>query len=543
MKRILFIAQTIGIALVTTLVMAQQDKGYTKRPNIVVIMADDMGFSDIGCFGGEIPTPNLDKLAKNGLRLNQFYNTGRCCPTRASLLTGLYPHQAGVGFMTGSMDNNPAYQGYINNTSGTVGEVMKSNGYFTAMTGKWHVGHKEGMRPTDRGFDKSLNAAAGGFYFSEDPKAQLFLDGKPVSENDKLPKNWYSTDLWTEYSLKFIDEAKKENKPFFLYLAHNAPHFPLQVPEDEIQKFRGKYSKDWETIRKARYEKQIKMGVINKKYPLTPINPLIPDWNSLSPLKQKQYDDMMAIYAAVVSRLDKSIGDLIEGLKSRNQLSNTVIFFFSDNGGNAEPGIEGIYKGIQPGAINSVVHIGQPWAAVNNTPFWLYKHHTSEGGIASPFIISWENGLPTNLKGKINNTAAHVIDILPTCLSLAKMKYPEKYKQNSITPFEGQSLVPLINGESMSRSQPIFWEHEGNRAMRDDKWKIVSNLNEQWQLYNLENDRTELKDLSGEYPEKLNELINVYEKWYIKVGAKPYFDKPKPWQYSILKVVEKSKGK
>lgn len=511
------------------------------RPNIIVILADDMGFSDIGCFGSEIPTPNLDKLASNGLRLNQFYNTGRCCPTRASLLTGLYAHQAGVGYMTEAMNNNPSYQGYLNKTSVTIGEVLRNNGYFTAMAGKWHVGHKEGMRPSDRGFDRSLNAAAGGFYFSQDVKAKIFLNGKPVSEKDNLPKDWYSTDLWTDYSLKFIDEAKKESKPFFLYLAYNAPHFPLQAPEDEIQKFRGKYSKDWELIRKERYERQIKMGVISKDYPLTPKNPLIPDWESLSPEKKKQYDDMMAIYVATITRLDKSIGDLIEGLKNRNQLTNTVIMFMSDNGGNAEPGVEGIYKGNQPGAVNSVVHVGQPWAAVNNTPFWLYKHHTSEGGIASPFIISWEGGLPDNLKGKINGTPAHVIDILPTCLSFANGTYPKNYNGNLITPFEGKSLFPLIKGKSMKHNQPIFWEHEGNRAMREGKWKIVSNLNEPWQLYNIDKDRTELKDLSKQYPEKINELLKLYEKWYEKVGAKPYFDKPKPWQFSIQNIVENSK--
>jgi arylsulfatase A-like enzyme len=505
-----------------------------ERPNIIIILADDMGFSDLGCFGSEIPTPNLDKLAQNGIRINQFYNTARCCPTRASLLTGLYAHQAGVGHMTEAIDNNPAYEGYLNKNCVTIGEAMHDAGYFTIMTGKWHVGHKPGQRPADRGFDRSLNSPAGGFYFNDSTKNKLFLNGQEITDKNIFGDNWYTTDLWTTYSLRFIDEAKKNDKPFMLYLAENAPHFPLQAPEADIQKFRGRYMKDWELLRKERYERQIKMGLIDKSYSLTPNNPLIPVWDSLTTEKKKQYNDMMAIYAAVVTHLDKAVGDLVDGLKKRNLFDNTVIIFISDNGGNAEPGVAGMYKGEHPGGPNSAVHIGQCWAQLNNTPFWLYKHHTSEGGIASPFILSWPAGIPSSLNGKILNRIGHVIDIMPTCLELGKGKYPSTYQSNSIQPEEGISLVPIITEKNILRTKPIFWEHEGNRAMRKGKYKIVSNVNEPWQLYDMEKDRTELHDLSALQPQLLKSMVDEYEIWYKKVNAQPYFKEPKRWQYSIL---------
>lgn len=509
------------------------------KPNIIVIMADDMGFSDLGCFGGEIPTPNLDKLAQGGVRLNQFYNGARCCPTRASLMTGLYAHQAGVGHMVAAVGTNPSYQGYMNKNSVTFGEAMKANNYFTAMVGKWHVGHKEGQRPSDRGFERSLNAAAGGFYFSADEKANLFLDGKPVKEADGLPENWYTSDLWTQYSLKFIDEAQAANKLFMLYLAENAPHFPLQAPEEDIQKFRGKYKRGWEVLRKERYERQLKMGLIDAKYALTPTNPKIPKWESLSEKEKAQYDDMMAIYAATVSRLDKAIGDLIEGLKKRGVYDNTMIVFLSDNGGNAEPGIAGVYKGEKPGAVNSVVHIGQCWAEVNNTPFWLYKHHTSEGGIASPFIISYPNGLDKKLQGTISNQIGHITDIMPTCIDLAKGTYPSLFEGNKIQPMEGISLLNLLKGKNVTREKPICWEHEGNRAIRDGKWKMVSNLSEPWQLYDMEADRTELHDLSATQPEMVKKLTTSYETWYKRVGAEANYKTVHKWHFNILEAVKK----
>lgn len=521
---------------ITAISNAQQ-----KQPNVIVILADDMGFSDIGCYGGEIPTPNLDALAKNGIRLTQFYQGARCCPTRASLLTGLYAHEAGVGFMTEALHQNASYQGFINRNSVTLGEAMQQAGYFTIMAGKWHVGHKEDQRPSARGFMRSLNAAAGGFYFSEDERAKLFLNGKPVTAQDGLPAQWYSTDLWTNYSLQFIDEAKQQSKPFFLYLAHNAPHFPLQAPENEIAKFRGTYMKGWEQLRKERYQRQLKMGLIDKKYKLPPVNPLIPKWDTLSQTEKNRYDHMMAIYAAVVHHLDSSIGVLISGLKAKGLYENTIIMFLSDNGGNAEPGIDGIYRGTNPGLVNSVVHIGQGWAEVNNTPFWLYKHHTSEGGIATPFIFSWPAGIQQKLNGTYNATVGHITDIMSTCLDAADSNYPTVYNGNNILPTSGISLLPLFTGHTITRTQPVFWEHEGNRAMRMGNYKITSQVKEPWRLYDLEKDRTELNDLAAVNPKLLQQMIEQYEAWYKRVNAQPYFKEPKRWQYSLPDAVQKQK--
>ena len=313
----------------------------TEKPNIIVILVDDMGFSDIGCYGSEIPTPNLDALAAGGLRFTQFYNTGRCCPTRASLLTGLYSHQTGVGHMTDDK-GAPGYRGRLNDQCATFAEVLKPAGYFTAMSGKWHVGQNHGVTPWSRGFERSLNAPAGGFYQPGSARAKLFLNGAPIANDDpRLPKDWYSTDLWTTFGLKFIDEAREAKKPFFLYLAHNAPHFPLQAPAEEIAKFRGKYKAGWDALRLQRHAKQIDLGIVDSAWPLAPRPETIAAWDSLTEAQRDHFDQLMAVYAAVVAHMDKAIGDLIAGLKERGVLDNTLILFMSDNGGNAESGPQG----------------------------------------------------------------------------------------------------------------------------------------------------------------------------------------------------------
>lgn len=521
---------------------AQNAKKGQERPNIIVILADDMGFSDIGSFGGEIPTPNLDKLAKNGIRLNNFYNTGRCCPSRAALLTGVYPQEAGVGYMVEPVENNPAYQGYLNKETVTFAEAMQDAGYFTAIAGKWHVGHKEGQGPHQRGFMRSLAAPVGGFMYTGQPRAQIFLNGKETKAGVDIPNQYYVTDLWTDFGLKFIDEAESNQKPFLLYLAHNAPHFPLQAPAEDIAKFKGKYLAGWEKLRRERYERQIAMNLLGKQYELPPINPKVPSWASLSEAEKDRYDTMMAIYAAMVSHLDESIGKLMNALDQKGILDNTLILFFSDNGGNAESGVKGITEGKVLGDPSSNVFLGQCWAELNNTPLWLYKHHTSEGGIASPFIAHWPKGINKRLKGKIIDTPAHLVDILPTLVDLGKGTYPETYNGNKIKPTRGTSLKNVFLGKEIDRKQPIFWEHEGNRAIRIGNWKAVSNLTEPWQLYDMKNDRTELNDLSAVRPEILQDLVSQYDKWYESVGAKPYFKEPMKWQTSIIQVLEKQKS-
>lgn len=512
-----------------------------KKPNVIVIMADDLGYADLGCYGSEIPTPNLDKLAQNGVRLTSFYNTARCCPTRAALLTGVYSHQAGIGHMMDDKGaDHPAYRGHLNETSVTIAEVMKTAGYFTAMTGKWHVGQAAGTVPWKRGFDRSLNAPAGGFYYGDGKNAKVFLNGEELAnDSDKLPKNWYSTDLWTDYGLRFIDEAAKDKKPFMLYLAHNAPHFPLQAPEEDIAKFRGKYLQGWEKLRQQRYEKQIKLGLIDPSWKLPPVNPNVPKWESLSEQEKKRYDDMMAIYAAVIYRLDKSIGDLVDGLKKRGVFDDTVILFVSDNGGNAEPGIEGRYEGDKPGDSQSTVFLGQGWAEAACTPFWAYKHHTHEGGISSPGIISWPNGIPASRNGKFEKQPAHIIDIMATLVDLGGAKYPTTFAGQTIQPLEGTSLKPAFTGKPINRKNPIFWEHEGNRAIRDGKWKLVAEKTEKWQLYDVEKDRTELNDQFEKQPEIAKKLVTKYEAWYKRVGAEEY-DKTFKWFYDYDKAKQEA---
>ena len=312
----------LGTALLLCpLVGKGEDAKLHGRPNIVVILVDDMGFSDLGCYGGEIPTPNLDRLAANGLRFTRFHNTARCCPSRATILTGLYPHETGMGWMTKPRKENghvlPGYLGHLNENCVTIAEVLRTEGYFTAMSGKWHLGQEgtEGTVPWKRGFDRSLNAEAGGFYFPEDKKAELYLNGRNVGKGgtDGIPEQWYSTDLWTQYGLKFIDEAQAEKKPFFLYLAYNAPHFPLEAPAEDIEKFRGKYMEGWDKLREARYQKQIQLGIIDKSWPLSPRPPQVQAWDSLTPDEKDRFDHIMAIYAACVYRIDKAVGDLADG--------------------------------------------------------------------------------------------------------------------------------------------------------------------------------------------------------------------------------------
>ena len=296
------------------------------KPNIIVILVDDMGWADLGCYGSEIPAPHLDALAKGGLKFTQFYNTARCCPTRAALLTGLYSHQAGVGHMTDDK-GVPGYRGRLNDSCVTIAEVLKPAGYFTAMTGKWHVGQNLGVTPWGRGFDRSLNAAAGGFYFPEAGKAKLFLNGEDIANDDaRLPKNWYSTDLWTTFGLKFIDEALAEKKPFYLHLCHNAPHFPLQAPAEEIAKFRGKYRAGWGAIRDARYARQLELGIIDKAWAKAPRPQEVQPWKDVSAEEQDRFDHLMATYAAVVHRMDKAVGDLVAGLKQRGDSTTRSSF-------------------------------------------------------------------------------------------------------------------------------------------------------------------------------------------------------------------------
>lgn len=489
------------------------------RPNIVVILVDDMGFSDISCYGSEIQTPNLDKLAAEGLKFTQFYNTGRCCPTRASLLTGLYAHQAGVGHMVED-DNLPGYRGRLNDQCVTIAQVLQTAGYFTAMTGKWHVGQNHGVVPWNRGFDASLNAPAGGFYYADDPKASLFLNGRQLDlHGPELPKGWYTTDLFTDFAIKFIDQGIAAKKPFFLYLPYNAPHFPLQAPQEEIAKFRGHYKMGWDALRDQRNAKQIELGAVDRSWPISPRPDMVRAWDGLTPAEQDRFDHIMSIYAAVIAHMDTAVGRLVGALKERGVLDNTLILFMSDNGGNAESGPKGRLEGNPPGGPKSEVYEGQSWATLSNTPFRRYKHFNHEGGIATPLIVHWPDRIKT--PGQWRSQVGHVIDIMPTCVDVAGAEYPAAREGKPILPMEGRSLLPALEDRPVER-EALFWEHEGNAAVRVGNSKLVRfGRRGAWELYDLTTDRTELHDLSAKEPERGRELAAKWEAWAKRANVEP----------------------
>jgi len=492
-----------------------------QRPNIAVILVDDMGFSDLGCYGGEIPTPNLDKLAAGGLRFTQFYNTGRCCPTRAALLTGLYSHQAGVGHMVTDR-KQPGYEGNLNDRCVTLAEVMRGAGYRTAMAGKWHVTRytepaseaEKANWPRQRGFDHYFGVIKG--------TANYFRPDSLTRENEHIQPpmdGFYTTDAFVDNALKFIDEGDK-TKPFFLYLAFNAPHFPLMAPADEIAKFRGKYKVGWDRLREQRHARQIELGIVDKAWPLSPRPLEVKAWDTLAPEEQDRFDHIMAIYAAVVAHMDTAVGRFVETLRQRGALDNTLILFLSDNGGNAEAGPEGRYVGQRPGSEDSNVFCGQSWATLENTPFRRYKHYNHEGGISTPLIAHW----PARISGggQLRTQAGHLIDIMSTCVDVAGATYPKEFRGKAIQPMEGRSLAPAFANQPIQRDA-LFWEHEGNAAVRVGDWKLVRlGRNGPWELYDLKADRTEQRDLAAAQPERVKELTAKWDAWAERAQVKPY---------------------
>ncbi|NQT39453.1 MAG: arylsulfatase [Planctomycetes bacterium] len=486
------------------------------RPNIVLIMADDMGYSDIGCYGGEIETPTLDRLAAGGLRFTQFYNTARCCPTRAALLTGVNQHQAGIGHMTGDY-GRPAYQGYLNRRCVTVGEALRRGGYRTLMTGKWHVGGKPGQWPSDRGFDRVYGIPEGaGHFFRIPANRTLVLDSTPIELDPNEP--WYSTDAWTDYAIQFVEEANRMDKPFFLYIAHNAPHWPLHALPEDIAKYKGKYAVGWDELRRQRHARQIDAGIVDGRWPLTPRDPKAPAWDSLDEGRRKFLAHKMAVYAAQVDRMDQSIGRLMQRLDELCIAENTLVMFLADNGACAE-GVNRDPPGTLPGGPETFQSYGLPWANASNTPFRLYKHWVHEGGIATPLVVSWPVGVKN--PGTLVHSPGHVVDIMATCVDTAGVEYPERYNGQAIQPPEGESLLPIFRGDTRQRG-PIFWEHEGNRAVRDGRWKLVSRHPGPWELYDLEADRTELHNLAAKQPEKVKELTAKYEAWAERCSVSPW---------------------
>ncbi len=502
----------------STLAAESKTPSGKKRPNVVVILIDDMGFSDLQCYGGDVPTPNINKLADEGVRFKQFYNTARCSPSRAALLTGLYPHQAGMGFLENLViPGSKGTQGRLRDDCVTMAEVLDDAGYFTIMTGKWHLGFSHGTPPHQRGFMRSLCAPIGELYFPNQQQRRepgLVLNGVRHELDDPIfGKDWYGLDLITEWGLKFIDEAIEEDKPFFYYLPHSATHFPLQAPKEDIARYRGKYKVGWDKLREGRHKRQVEMGLIDPKWEVTPLPPDVPAWDTVSEKDKDRFDNIMAIDAAMIDRLDKSVGTLIEGLKKRGVLDNTVIMLMCDNGGNAESGPRGRLEGKEPGGPKSIVFLGQCWATLANTPFWRYKHFTHEGGVSTPLIVHWPAGIAKDREGKFEPQPGHLVDIMPTVVELTGAKYPAEYNGHKIQPEEGTSLVPAFAGQPLDRKQPIYFAHEGNRGLRDGKWKLVMKYKGPWELYDMEADRTERHNVIEENSERAEKMIANWEAW------------------------------
>ena len=517
------------------------------RPNILLILADDLGWSDLGCYGGEIQTPHLDALAQGGLRFTQFYNTARCCPTRASLLTGLYPHQAGVGAM--SNDRGPQYPGYrgtLQSNSVTLAEVLRDTGYRTYMVGKWHLRNdKTDVKPTDRGFDE-FYGMLGGFNscWEERPFYTRWPEDRTprayTSAKDGQPGTFYSTDAFADYAIDFLGEARKEDRPFFLYLAFNAPHFPLHAPESDIAKYEALYfQKGWDAIREVRLARQKELGLVPKDLALTPRSPVPaksharpspfagkdnPSWSSFPEDRRRDLARRMAVFAAMVDRLDVAVGRVVNDLKQHDQFDNTLILFLSDNGACWEWDPLGFDVSSSPknilhtgedlkkvGGPDSYISYGSAWANAGNTPWRLYKHFSHEGGIRTPLIVHW----PARLKspGQLRTQVGHIIDIMPTLAAVSGATYPSDRRGVKIQPMEGRSLLPAFANQPIPRDAPLFFEHEGSRAVRDGKWKLVSPSGNAWELYDLEADPTEMHDLLADRPDRAHELVAQWEAW------------------------------
>lgn len=510
------------------------------RPNVILILADDLGFADLGVTGSEIRTPNIDALARDGVLLSAMYNCARCCPTRASLLTGLYPHNAGVGHMGANL-GSPAYQGFLRNDSATIAEHLRANGYRTLMSGKWHVagdfmarevdswrvGDVEHPTPRQRGFDRFYGIVDGVTHFFS-PHYMLEDD----SRVETFPDDFYFTDAITDKAIAMIEETP-DAQPFFLYLAHTAPHWPLHAHPDDIARYDGVYSKGWDSIRTARHETMNAMNLFQKTWDISPRDSAVHPWSA------EQNTDWearkMATYAAMVDRMDQSIGRLISELKRMGQFDNTLIMFLSDNGGCAEFMAEdgwakffpdttndgrritmGNRPDVMPGDAQTYQSYDKPWANVSNAPFRLFKHYVHEGGISTPLIAHWPDGFKP-----IPNAHApcHVVDVLPTILEATGCLYQTEVGGHAIQPLQGQSLMDVFRGKEWTREEPIFFEHEGNSAIRLGQFKLVRQHSKDWELYDIEADRTELANLRGSNTNLEAELIAQYENWAHKTGV------------------------
>jgi arylsulfatase len=516
-----------------------------QKPNVVIILNDDMGFSDIGCYGGEIDTPSLDRLAANGLRYSQFYNTARCSPSRASLLTGLHPHQTGIGILTYSTGPE-GYAGDLNRRCVTIPEVLREQGYRTYLSGKWHIASSlkepSDAWPLQRGFDRFYGTiiGAGSFY---NPNTLTRGNDNVEHEAEQDPEFFY-TDAISDQAAAFVREHRDESPdaPFFMYVAYTAPHWPLHAHEEDIAKYKGRFDAGWDALREERLDRLVKAGIIHPSWQLTDRDPTQPPWTEAE--RRDWLLRCMEVYAAQIDRMDQGIGRILTALEETGQLDNTLVLFLSDNGACAEDIPTGVTArelvdelmiarattrrgervrfgndpDIVPGGEDTYQSYGTAWANLSNTPFRLYKHWIHEGGIATPLIAHWPQGIREG--GALRHNPGQLPDIMATILEVTGAEYPSTYRGNDILPCEGESFAPSFDKAGQERG-PMFWEHEGNAAVRVGKWKLVRKYPGSWELYDMDLDRTEMHDLAAQHPERVREMTLQYEAWAQRCGVIP----------------------
>jgi len=476
--------KTIGLGAASLALPGYARIGEPKgsRANIILIMADDLGYSDIGCYGGEIRTPNLNELAASGMRFTQFYNCAKCSPTRATLLTGQYDQAVG----TQNMEHGA-----------TFGEVLRAAGYRTIISGKWH----QKPLPTTRGFDRYFGLADGCCNF--------WNPGIKARRYTPEDKNFYTTDAFADYAIARLEEYRSETKPFLLYLPQTAPHYPLHAWPADIARYRGKYRIGWDELRRRRYERQIEIGMFDAKYAMSPRDEGVPSWESLSDSKKDQADLRMAVYAAMVDRMDQALGRVFDKVRQIGKWDNTLVLFLADNGGCPETPDR--TPDIPPGPVEGYRCLGPAWANASNSPYRKFKSTDYEGGNCTPFIAYWSGVIKPGAK---TNQVAHIIDIMPTFMELAGASYPERIDGRKTKPIAGKSLLPIFQGKQRRAHDVLYWQFGKAKAVRTGKWKLVSLGNSGWELYDLEKDRTELHNLASQHPEKVEQMTTLWDTWW-----------------------------
>jgi len=545
MKRYTSVLSLLSLLILIGCNLSPKQTTTKEKPNIIVVMVDDMGFSDLSSYGSEINTPNIDKLATNGLQFTQFYNAGRCCPSRASLLTGLYAHKTGLGYMTAQDYGKPGYRADMNTECVTIAETLKEAGYGTYMAGKWHVNlnfkpeESKHNWPLQRGFDKFFGTliAAGSYW-----NPLTLVEG---NEYVQASDDFYYTEAITDKSIDYITQHDTE-KPFFLYMAYTAPHWPLHAREEAIAKHRGKFSEGWDVLREKRHQKLKDLGIVDANTVLPARDEKNIAWESV---ENKEWEQTrMEAYAGTIEHLDQGIGKLVTSLKEQGKLDNTIIFFLSDNGGDKTEHINGMignsgkpwsvmnyvpthtkkgelvisgdYPGVALGPDTTYGGYGLKWANLSNTPFKKFKTYMHEGGISAPLLVHWPAGIQA--KNELRKQPAHIIDIMATCLDIANVDYPKTFNDNVIKPIDGKSMLPIFKNDSKVHDT-LYWEHQGNKAIRIGDWKLVSKLEKnKWELYNLAIDRTETKNLSTHQPKRVAQLRKVYNTWAKASNVEPW---------------------